>query len=92
MNDWIWLVWLSGFAVHALTQDLNRKQAAGVVLVQFVCGLLLNKFGQQLEVSGTVLLVNLFHLITAWFVQFIKRLELQKLKREVIRQCPSLFP
>lgn len=91
MGEWIWIVWGSGFAVHSLTQDLSRKQAAGVLVLQFACGLLLHQFGNQLDVSGSILLVNLFHILTSWLVQYIKRQELQKLKREITQKCATLF-
>ena len=92
MGEWIWIVWGSGFAVHSLTQDLSRKQAAGVFVLQFACGLLLQKFGHQLDVSGSIFLVNLFHILTSWLVQYIKRQELQKLKRGITRKWENLFP
>jgi hypothetical protein len=91
MGEWIWMVWGSGFAVHSLTQDLTRKQAAGVFVLQFACGALLHNFGHQLDVSGSILLVNLFHILTAWLVQYLKRQELQKLKRGITQQWGNLF-
>lgn len=90
--SWIWVAWSSGFAVHLLTTpEINRKQAAVVLAVQYTTGLLLEQFGEQLGISGSIVLVNVFHVITTWLVQYIKRQELQKLKREITQKCATLF-
>lgn len=90
--NFIWVAWSSGFAVHLLTTpEINRKQAAVVLAVQYTSGWLLEQYGEQLGISGSIVLVNVFHIITTWLIQYLKRQELQKLKREIMQKCVTLW-